>query len=439
MTPKRRQWIVFTSLSFVALVTWVLVPPSEAPFRDYVASLRAAGEAATFDDLVGERVPSEENGAEDLRAGRDWMEAEFGGPSDWPAVMPWNLDAEEWAGIPPETIEALGEFVPKWGPYLDRVASATAKPAIQVPLRQDTDRPDHPHLGGESIVEGAACRLGAIARASPDASRRIDAVAEQLRIAQRFRAASPGEHRTAMDIGRFAAENLRHLAEVGRLDATSARALLDPLLRRRWRDSLPAIFRGTRVAVVQLHETLLSENPPEWMEPEPWWRRLGRSSSCGCEHGDELRWYRRGHAAEIVDACSLLDRAAAAPPADLVAFRATVRAQADAAYDDPLEVRRAIASWTSRAAWTEAVQGLARVALAAAEHRATHGDFPASLDDLQPMFPDGVPTDVYTDAPFVYERTAPGARIASVGRLPEETPLDPATLRERCLVWELKR
>ena len=92
-----------------------------------------------------------------------------------------------------------------------------------------------------------------------------------------------------------------------------------------------------------------------------------------------------------------------------------------------------------RLARTDGATRLARIALAAAEHRATHGDFPASLDELKPMFPDGVPLDPYTDAPFVYEKTAAGVRIASAGRLPEDAPLDDATLRERCLVWELKR
>jgi hypothetical protein len=87
----------------------------------------------------------------------------------------------------------------------------------------------------------------------------------------------------------------------------------------------------------------------------------------------------------------------------------------------------------------DAVTRLARIALAAAEHRATHGDFPASLTDLKWAFPDGVPLDPFTDAPFVYARTATGVRVSSAGRLAEEAPLDDATLRTRCLVWELKR
>jgi len=88
---------------------------------------------------------------------------------------------------------------------------------------------------------------------------------------------------------------------------------------------------------------------------------------------------------------------------------------------------------------TEACRDLTRIGIRTAEACVVHADFPASLDDLKPMFPDGVPLDPFTDAPFVYEKTATDVRIASVGRLPEDKPLDDATLRKRCLVWELKR
>jgi len=88
---------------------------------------------------------------------------------------------------------------------------------------------------------------------------------------------------------------------------------------------------------------------------------------------------------------------------------------------------------------TDAACRLARIALAAAEHREKHGDFPASLVELQPVFAYDMPVDPYADARFVYAKTATGVRIASVGRLPEDAPLDDATLHERCLVWELKR
>ena len=47
--------------------------------------------------------------------------------------------------------------------------------------------------------------------------------------------------------------------------------------------------------------------------------------------------------------------------------------------------------------------------------------------------------DPFTDAPFVYEKSATGVRITSAGRLADEEAIDEATLRERCLSWDLKR
>jgi hypothetical protein len=443
VTRRRRWWIAGAAIVVVAaFLAWAIVPPSEEPFFVYVASLRAAGEAVTVDDLVGKPVPAEENGADELRAGRDWMEATFGRPADWPAVMPWLLDAEDWDRIQPETMQALAEFVPKWEPYLAHVAAARAKPAIQVPLRVDRNAPGGSWGGGSDLIEGAACRLGAAARASPDASRRIDAIAAGLVLAHRFRAASPGEHFTTLDVCAFAAANIRHGLEQARLDSSSARARLDPLLRRRWRESLPAVYRGVRVAYVDLHETLIGDEPPAWTAPAPWWQRAAHAlhNSDGMITMDEqLHWFRRGQARVVVEACTILDRAAAAPPASLVAACAALRAEQQAGADDPTGVRKGMTKLMARVARTEAAQALARIALALAEHRATTGAFPSSLDELKPMFPDGVPLDPFTDAPFVYDNTATGVRLASAGRLGDGPPLEEATLRERCLVWELTR
>src|SRR5207247_290315 len=82
---------------------------------------------------------------------------------------------------------------------------------------------------------------------------------------------------------------------------------------------------------------------------------------------------------------------------------------------------------------------LARVALALGEFRATHGDFPSSLDDLRSAFPDGLPLDPFTDAPFVYERVPDGVRVASRGRLASEPAMIFDEAAADVLGWELKR
>lgn len=58
---------------------------------------------------------------------------------------------------------------------------------------------------------------------------------------------------------------------------------------------------------------------------------------------------------------------------------------------------------------------LARVALGLAAFKADRGAYPATLADLSPAYLPDVPTDPFTDAPFVYARTEGGYRLYSVG------------------------
>ena len=52
----------------------------------------------------------------------------------------------------------------------------------------------------------------------------------------------------------------------------------------------------------------------------------------------------------------------------------------------------------------DAAMRLGRIALAACEHRRLHGMWPASTDELAPLFPDGVPGDPFTGTPVVVWR-----------------------------------
>jgi len=147
----------------------------------------------------------------------------------------------------------------------------------------------------------------------------------------------------------------------------------------------------------------------------------------------------RGMPEKVVAYCEPLSAAIRIRPGRYADYRRAVSLAVAARADPSLPMAYFIQTSAERFCRTDAATRLARVALAAAEHRATHGDFPASLDELKPMFPDGVPLDPFTDAAFVYEKTATGVRIASAGRLADDRPIDEATLRERVLVWELKR
>jgi hypothetical protein len=97
------------------------------------------------------------------------------------------------------------------------------------------------------------------------------------------------------------------------------------------------------------------------------------------------------------------------------------------------------ASFTTEATRTEARVRLARIALAVASLRARTGALPKSLDDLAPDFPQGVPMDPFTDAPFVFTRTDVEIRIASAGRIAGDNPIDDKDLVRDSLLWEWKR
>jgi hypothetical protein len=202
---------------------------------------------------------------------------------------------------------------------------------------------------------------------------------------------------------------LRHGLERGALHAAAARSTLDGLLHGSVLDRLPSVLPGERAWLIDQHRSLVIAN----------WDLAQRGRL----------------APTIVEQCEAMRAIAAlrpSPPRDYLSRIDEIAARGGpAAAALPYAARKLLRC--------DGATRLARVALAAAEYRATHGDFPASLDELRPMFGDGVALDPYTDAPFVYERTAAGVRIASAGRLADEATVDEATLRDRCLVWELKR
>jgi hypothetical protein len=82
-------------------------------------------------------------------------------------------------------------------------------------------------------------------------------------------------------------------------------------------------------------------------------------------------------------------------------------------------------AWRSTFAGTERSRSrcvLARVHLAVLEHRARIGSLPATLDELAPLFPAGVPVDPLTDEPFTYELHADGARLGPAACAAYGTP-----------------
>jgi hypothetical protein len=256
---------------------------------------------------------------------------------------------------------------------------------------------------------------------------RIAAARDGMRIGRRLAANDAITHMVAIASYVAGLTTLRHDVEDGSVDPSTARAALGDLLAAEWWSRMDDVLRQERAHTI-------------------WSFRAMRDGRLKPSAEDKQNWPSQADmrnpaaASPFIAACDVCTKATKWSPLPY----ATWRRRFDALLDETGARSNAFvgivpASVAGRLCRADAQTRLARVALAVAEHRATRADFPASLDDLKPLFPDGVPLDPCTDAPFVYEKTVTGVRIASPGRLPEDPPLDDATLRERCLVWELKR
>jgi hypothetical protein len=441
MTRRRVLWTAAAVAAVV--VAWAVWSSPERAFRAYVAELRAAGEPLDYDGLVGPPVPAEHDGGADLDAASQWLKANVDGERWESVVGPWNTQCDAtWPETStPDQLAELAKFLVEIEPCRDALRRAAAKPRITV--RADArDDFGFPTPGVIRRVQEASRVLCAGAVGLPDELARVESTATLLAISSRAECASLIDLMVMAASASSAGMEVRRAAERGLADPVAARARLDPLLREDWLSRLPAALRGDRVWTIRMYQFVLDggelpHSVPTFFEKVMSYAKTGKappSRLFGIESDPP-------GARDVVAHCEMLTAALRVPVGSYPEFAPSIRAAVSpyvavvgGAYAEMIGKRS-----PEMFCRTDAAARLARIALAAAEHRATHGDFPGSLDELKPMFADGVPLDPYTDAPFVYERTETGVRIASAGRLAEEEPLDEETLRERCLVWELKR
>jgi hypothetical protein len=432
VTRRGLLLVAVAAAVFVALVVWVLLPPSEQPYFDYVAKLRAEGVAVDYDGLRGKDVPPEENGAADLLAACDWLDANAP-EREWTAPGPWKADFNpDWRDhATPEQIEDLAKLADRLAPFLALMEKAASKPHIQF-----ADRPrdaygfaDDGHIPKLQRTHRVLVALMSGAR---DPARRIDAMVCVATLARRIDTVSSIDRMVAGAYSASAVFQVRTGLENGLLDPSAARSRLDPFFREEWLAQTPRIVRSERVLLIQTYRAILDGTIK--VERGPWYERL-----LGRMFGRESRALDAGMAREAVAMCENLRAAEALPVGHYTEY---AKAMSQFTREDHVSSEAStivVPAALKHFARHDAERRLARIALAAAEYRATHGDFPASLDELKPMFPDGVPLDPFGDTPFVYTKTATGVGIESAGRLAADAPIDEATLRERCLVWELKR
>ena len=438
MTRRRLRIVaLLTAVAAVGVLLWLRSEPSKAPFLDYVADLRARGEPVTVAELIGPAPDRSDNAVDVVMASIDVERAVYAagvtGPWDDKATQPWYETASS------ERIEALRDQLDRNRPYFDALDAASRRGHLWRRLGCG----DRILALDDQLVRGlqAVYRLSsARAFVSSDHEDRTVALESQLRISELARG-SAIRFMVATAIRKGVTFSLRHELGAECAAAAAARPRLDPLLARPWLPTFREFARAERASTVELLAGVLDGS----IQPPADDAFLGKTSiSWGVRRALGI-WGNGGtpvgSAEDYVKACRFIETMAALETKSHAALQRDVdgRTVALGTYSTASVVAIMYPKLVRAITQTDAATRLARIALAAAEHRAKHGDFPASLDELKPMFPDGLPLDPYTDAPFAYARTATGARIASLGRLAEETPLDDATLRERVLVWELTR
>ena len=400
----------------------VQAPPREfteadAPLPEFVERLRREGVPTTLREAAARDVPRSDVNAElQIEAALIPLEIGFvkdGEPRTWPWMGASALDEE--------TPEALAQLAPL-APLLDDVVGSLSKALAhdRCRLRPDEQGAD-PDMGPLRTRLRAQRALAAASLVLPAPERRIEACRCLLRFGRLDEPTTVLDHSGELALVAAGMTTMRHGVEHGTIDPVAAHRALDGLLAASAFERLSPSLTGEVGASLDLARRALHMSAEDR-------RRIGVLR-------EPTAAERAVIARQVVAGIEAMRAVAALPRTPRSEFLRKVRAAANV--DAPMA--KMLPPFALRLVRSDAAAGLARIALAAAEYRATHGDFPASLDELRPMFADGVPLDPFTDAPFVYEKTATGARIASQGRLTDETPLDEATLREKCLVWDLKR
>jgi hypothetical protein len=389
-------------------------------FRAYVAAMRAAHEPTTVEEFCGRMPLDTENAAPEIAAALSWVDVTLGPEETWPPGMMWREPLGD-ARVP------LERFVRQLRPFGMRVSAALDRPRCRFSSAEVAYDYLSPALDRLARTERL---LRATTRFAHDPDAQADANRSLARLAVRLEPITQPERDRAFLLMQDSVEDLRNAIESGRWGASSVRSRVDQVLAVQWLPRVSALATQLRVEVLRWHQKDLdadaSLGPVDSIEKR--WRAIrGRET---------WREAQRQTADSVVREAEDLREVVRTPTSSFLVHLAAMRRRA-ASLESPDHY------WVPRIAYpyaqVDAQTRLARVALAAAEFHATHGDFPASLDELKPMFADGVPLDPFTDAPFVYEKTETGVRIASAGRLADEAAINEATLRERCLVWELKR
>ncbi len=406
--------------------------PGDRPFQEMRSRLRAAGEPCSFEELIPDDVPPQENGVAEFEAAMAWLDETAGGESQYGVVGPWDQSVEWpwWEHATPEQMARLTDFLDRVGGFLDRVEAAVRKPRIVFRLvRDQRGVPWAPHLPRVQRLRRLLFAFGVAAR---DPASRLRAIRAQADFTAAHETQGVIEPIVALDMAHGAANQVRIGIEQGAWDAEAAHAALRGAFEEDWYARVPLVLRWERTFLVEAFDAILRGR---WPEPSLHDRIVQRIVA---GNGRPL-------ARDMVDAV--------AEQGDLFTELARVPISADPAYLAQMERRLATSplplftlAWPKllfvRMHRTTAADRLARIALALAAHRARTGGWPDSLDAIAPEFEGGIPADPFGGA-FRYERTDMGVRLSSAAPLPaDEDDGTPGArdewLREKALLWELR-
>ncbi len=454
---RRNAVLLVIATAVVGTSAWLALRPSpEDLMADFVAELRARGEPVTIADMELPLPPDAENGADDLAAAFRWVETRLAQEDRelestdrvywwWHYAGPWDHDADDpWhEHATPEKLDELREFLATMGPLYEGLAAAAGNPEIVWPLPVEAASPS---LFGPKATDtldtwrDVRRLLEARAVVATDPGERLDAVVWLVALVRSVRLRTHADFLFATVFRRQSCVALRDGVEAGRLDPAELRARVDDLLREGLVATMPRALRAERVLWIEQFPALLDGSlqaqlreltrsldrgfnerpPPRAWEPitDAAYETLAGVRFDGPEYVAALR---------TIDA--LIPHEGAWSRADEAAF-AAFESQPGYFQGHGTPER------ADRMRSVDAAEALARIALAACEHRANHGDWPRSTADLSPLFADGVPVNPYTDAPFVMKRDGAALVLRATRGQAPALPAD-ESLRDAGLEWRL--
>ena len=441
-----RRFLAVGLLALLAsLGVWIAVRdgPSEH-MAAYVAELRSRGEPASFADLEPAMPYASDNGARDLEAALAWLERRLSRATDevdeeyWSEhyAGPWNdaLGVPWQSNASAEQLDELRVFLGTFEPFFEHIEAATRKP--EMAWRLPPPPVEMSAFGPRALFMRWGQARQVLETQTLLASTSVGrqrALVSLLRLDRRVRLRLTLDHLLGAFRRKYSCATLRDGVESGRIDAIAIRPECETILRGRRVAMMPRLIRTHRALLIETFPSLLDGSTSASLRTVSQLLSEARRPSAWERARDAVADRLTGVAFEWREFLAMLQDLDAVIPSDggwtrkeeqdLTAFAST---WGDGHLPRLCRMLRA----------GDAMEELARVALAACEHRAVHGAWPESAAALAPLFPDGVPLDPYTDEPF--PMTLDGETLVIRARPPEgAAPKKGETLRDAGLEWRL--